>query len=106
MLSFFHAVAHKLPQGVKTEFFHCLENGKNKVMPKDGKEFQEMLELVLYDSSKFTFHDRMRQALVEAQRPNYPNFSKSESASSISTPHVTECLRAVCHDSNSIIVDP
>ena len=47
-------------------------------MPKNGKEFQEMMELVLYYPGRFTFHNRMREALVQAQLPNYPHFSKSK----------------------------
>ncbi len=47
-------------------------------MPTDADEFQEMMDMVLYDSSKFTFPLRFRQALVEAQLPNYPNFTRSE----------------------------
>lgn len=54
------------------------ENGDIRVMPKDGKEFQEMMELVLYAPGKFTFHNRMREALVQAQLPNYPHFSRSK----------------------------
>ncbi len=49
-------------------------------MPTNADEFQEMLDMVLYDSSKFTFPLRFRQALVEAQLPNYPNFLKSKFA--------------------------
>ncbi len=48
-------------------------------MPTNAAEFQEMMDMVLYDSSKFTFPIRFRQALVEAQLPMYPNFLRGES---------------------------
>jgi hypothetical protein len=69
---------HKLPNGVKTKFFDALEKGKNYVMPTTADEFQDMLELVLYNPKTYTFHQRMREALVEIQKPNYAFFHESE----------------------------
>ena len=69
---------HKLPNGVKTVFFEALEKGKNYVMPTNADEFQEMMELVLYNPKSYTFHQRMREALVQIQKPNYAFFHESE----------------------------
>lgn len=49
------------------------------LFPKCPDEFQRMIDLVLYNPSLFTFHYRMRQALVYMQMQLYPNFDKSES---------------------------
>ena len=70
--------AHRLPNGVKTKFLEELENGKNYVMPMNADEFQDMLELVLYNPKTYTFHQRMRDALVQMQKPNYAFFKESE----------------------------
>lgn len=75
-----HAGLHKLPNGVKTKFFEALENGKNYVMPTNAEEFQEMMELVLYNPKTYTFHQRMREALVKIQMPNYEFFQESKYA--------------------------
>ena len=69
---------HKLPNGVKTKFFEALEKGKNYVMPTNADEFQDMMEMVLYNPKTYTFHQRMREALVQIQKPNYAFFHESE----------------------------
>ena len=68
---------HKI-NGVKTKFFDALEKGKNYVMPTNADEFQDMMELVLYNPKTYTFHQRMREALVQIQKPNYAFFHESE----------------------------
>ena len=47
-------------------------------MPTSADEFQEMLELVLYNAKTYTFHQRMRDALVKIQLPNYAYFEESK----------------------------
>ena len=37
-----------------------------------------MMELVLYNSSAYTFHRRMREALLGMQLPLYSQFKKSK----------------------------
>lgn len=69
---------HKLPNGVKSKFFKELEKGRNYVLPTNADEFQEMMELVLYNPKWYTFHQRMRDALVKMQMPNYVFFEESK----------------------------
>lgn len=64
-------VTHKLPNGVMTPFFKELESGKILILPRTAEEFQEMLELVLYNPSPYSFHHRFREALVDIQKSNY-----------------------------------
>ena len=63
---------------MKSKFFEALENGRNYVLPTTADEFQEMMELVLYNAKTYTFHQRMRDALVKIQMPNYSYFNESE----------------------------
>ncbi len=48
------------------------------VLPRNAKEFQEMLELVLYNPSAYSFHHRFREALVDIQKPNYSYLEQSK----------------------------
>ena len=76
---FVSIVTHKMQKGVKTKFFEELETtGKNFILPNNAHEFQEMMELVLYNPSSYTFHRRMREALVGMQLPLYFQFKKSK----------------------------
>ena len=67
-----------LPEGVKTEFFKEMEEGRVLIMPKNAEEFQQMLELVLYNPSPYTFHHRFREAVVEIQKENYDYMYQSK----------------------------
>ena len=73
-------VTHRLSNGVKTEFLKEFEmTGKMTLLfPKCADEFQQMINVVLYNPTIFTFHYRMRQALVYVQRNHYPHFDKSQ----------------------------
>lgn len=71
-------VTHKLPDGVVTHFFKELDKGHNLILPRTAEEFQEMMELVLYDPSPYTFHHRFREALVKIQEPNYVYLEESK----------------------------
>ena len=71
-------VTHKLPNGVKTHFFEELENGRCLILPRNADEMQEMLKLVLYDPSFYTFHHRFREAMVKLQMPNYEYLERSK----------------------------
>lgn len=71
-------MTHKLPEGVKTNFFEELEKGRILIMPKNAEEFQEMMELVMYNPSPYTFHHRFREAVVGIQKENYSYLKKSK----------------------------
>ena len=71
-------MTHKLPEGVMTTFFKELENGRCLIMPSNAEEFQEMMNLVLYNSSPYTFHHRFREAMVAIQKPNYGYLKQSK----------------------------
>ena len=45
-------------------------------MPKNADEFQDMMELVLYNPKTYTFHQRMRDALVRMQSQTMPSSRK------------------------------
>lgn len=67
--------AHKLPGAGESKFFRVLsETGRNMVLPADAEQFQEMMALVLHNPSPYSFHHRMREALVAMQRPYYSHF--------------------------------
>lgn len=71
-------MAHKLPNGVKTHFFHELEAGKVQIMPKNAEEFQKMLDLVLYDSSAYFFPHCIKEVVVNLQKLKYCYWEQSE----------------------------
>lgn len=75
----FPLATHKLPNGVKTQFFHELEAGRTLMLPKTAEEFQELMELMLYDPSPYIFHHRLRAALVDMQKVKYCNWEQSKS---------------------------
>lgn len=77
-------VTHKLPNGVKTPFFEELEAGKIPILPKTAEEFQQMLELVMYNPWAYTFHHRFREALLDHQRPNYRYLEQSKTKKVVS----------------------
>ena len=73
-------VAHRLTNGVTTKYLQDFERTGEMgfLFPKCADEFQQMINLVLYDPSLFTFHYRMRQALVALQMNHYKNFKQSQ----------------------------
>ena len=71
-------MAHKLPNGVKTHFFQELEKGRILILPKDANQLKEMLELVLYNPSAYTFHYRLREAMVQIQMRSYKYMEQSK----------------------------
>ncbi len=71
-------MAHLLPEGIKTNFFKELDNGHILILPRNAEEFQDMLELVLYNPSAYTFHHRFREAMVKLQEPNYNYLEQSK----------------------------
>ena len=88
-------VTHKMQKGVKTKFFEELETtGKNFILPNNAEEFQEMMELVLYNSSAYTFHRRMREALLGMQLPLYSQFKKSK------------CTETLLVNSQTLLLNP
>ena len=93
-----NTVTHKLSNGVKTKYIDEFEStGKlGLLFPKCADEFQHMINVVLYNPSSFTFHYRMRQALVYMQMHHYPHFDKSESSNlyvhvEITSKHLCTC---------------
>ena len=78
-LSLSLSVTHKLSNGVTTKYPKEFKvTGKlSFLFPKCADEFQQMINVVLYNPSLFTFHHRMRQALVYMQMGHYPHFDKS-----------------------------
>ncbi len=69
---------HKLPEGVKTRFFDELEKGNILVLPHNGQQFQEMLELVLYNPKPYIYHRRLLDAVVKVQETNYSYMRESK----------------------------
>ena len=50
---------------------------KNPLFPETAEEFRAMLKLVLHDTSQYSFHDKMLEAVVHIQAKHYPNISRS-----------------------------
>ena len=73
-------VTHRLSNGVATKYIKEFEvTGQLSLLfPKCPDEFQQMINVVLYNPSIFTFHYRMRQALLSVQMEHYQHFDKSQ----------------------------
>lgn len=71
-------ITHRLKDGVTTKYLEEFEvTGKLRLLfPKCADEFQKMIDVILYNPAIFTFHYRMRQALVYMQMNHYPKFDK------------------------------
>jgi abhydrolase domain-containing protein 6 len=71
-------ITHRLSNGVATKYIKEFEvTGKlTFLFPKCPDEFQQMINTVLYNPSMFTFHYRMRQALLSVQMAHYHHFDK------------------------------
>ena len=74
-----HVGVHRLPNGVRTEYFEILEStGRNTLLPTTPDEFQYMIEMISYNPAPFSFHYRFREALISLQLPHYPHFKESK----------------------------
>lgn len=72
-------VAHRLPDGVSTEFFESLESsGTNLLLPTTVEGFHMMIDTVLHRSNKFKFHRRMSEALLDERMQKYDSFKESK----------------------------
>ena len=78
-------VAHRLSNGVATKYIKEFEvtSQLSLLFPKCPDEFQQMINVVLYNPSIFTFHYRMRQAFLSVQMEHYQHFDKSQYSLSI-----------------------
>ena len=76
----FTSVAHKLPDGVRTEFFESLESsGTNLLLPTTVEGFHRMIDTVLHQSNKFKFHRRLSEVLLDERMQKYESFKESKS---------------------------
>ncbi|KAL5456883.1 hypothetical protein EMCRGX_G034109 [Ephydatia muelleri] len=70
-------VAHKLPDGVRTEFFESLESsGTNLLLPTTVEGFHRMIDTVLHQSNKFKFHRRLSEVLLDERMQKYESFKE------------------------------
>ncbi|CAI8005048.1 Monoacylglycerol lipase abhd6-A [Geodia barretti] len=71
-------ITHRLSNGVATKYIKEFEvTGQLSLLfPQCPDEFQQMIDVVLYNPSLFTFHYRMRQALLSLQMEHYHHFDK------------------------------
>lgn len=69
---------HRLEGGQSTPAMDILDkagedaNTKNPLLPESAQEFRAMLDIVMYDPQRFTFHDHMLDAIVRVQSKHYP----------------------------------
>ena len=94
VLFFIPSVAHKLPDGVRTEFFQSLESsGTNLLLPTTVEGFYKMIDTVLHQSNKFKFHRRLSEVLLNERIQKYESFKESKS---LAYPAITALVPVLC----------
>lgn len=70
-------IAHKLPEGVSTEFLESLEStGTNLLLPTTLEGFDVMIDTVVHQSRNFKFHRRLSEVLLDERMQKYGCFKE------------------------------